>query len=303
MPSASIYIYDYKNDAATDSAKLREIELANFPGVADFHTLGMAYDAATSTLFAVSHAKAGPRIETFRLDVDKAVATHIDTIAHPLIRAPNAIALIDDKNFYVTNDHFFPASASKVLSLLETYLGLATGTVVRIRLTDGDAGEVQDAQIVARVPFANGIEVLNDTTIAVAATSRGAVYLYEPQDPGSLTYKAQIKLPFMPDNLSSSGGKLMIAGHPHAPSLTKFAETRHVCNDATELLSASAKLKEFCETGLATSWAAEWSESEGLRHLYVGTDYPSSATVVKDANLGMGIIAGLYAKGILVWRE
>jgi hypothetical protein len=51
----------------------------------------------------------------------------------------------------------------------------------------------------------------------------------------------------------------------------------------------------------ATSWTAEWSDSDGLKNLYVDTEYPSSSTVVKAQ--GIGIIVGLYAKGIFVWRD
>jgi hypothetical protein len=87
------------------------------------------------------------------------------------------------------------------------------------------------------------------------------------------------------------------------PSLTKFTTTRHICNDAGELAKADDEMKQYCTTAKATSWVAEWSEKDGLKNLYVGTEYPTSATAARDPKRGVGIISGLYAKGILVWRD
>lgn len=296
---ARLYAYDYKAASIPDSEALKGIELAGFSAGADFHTLGMAYDPKTSTLYVINHARAGSRIDMFKLDTGTLVATHVGTIQHPLIHAPNALALINGDEFYVTNDHFFTAKQSRILSQIETLLAPPAATVVHVKL---HAGRVE-AKVAARMPYANGIELINSTTVAVASTTRGAVYMYTTaQDPATLQYHSQLRLPFMPDNLSLSGGKLMIAGHAHMSSLVKFAKTRHVCNDPEELAKASADIKDYCPRAATTSWVSEWSEAEGLKHLYVDTEYPTSATATRDAARGVGIIAGLYAKGILVWR-
>lgn len=309
MVSANLYIYDYQDAAKPDAEALRQVKVINFPGIADFHTLGMVYDEASSTLFASNHAQAGARIEMFNLDLDKLVATHTGTIQHPLIHGPNSIALVNSKEFYVSNDHHFLAKQSIILAKTETMLALPLGTVVHVKLAEGkDSSEVEQAKVVARVAFANGVEILNSTTVAVASTSRSAVDLYQHHEDGSLTYKSSIRVPFLPDNLSLHGGKLIIAGHPHLPSLTKFTHTRHICNDPKELVKASADMKEYCQAGesgqgQATSWVAEWTEKDGVKSLYAGTEYPTSATAARDSKRGVGIISGLYAKGILVWRD
>ncbi|PNY22487.1 Serum paraoxonase/arylesterase 1 [Tolypocladium capitatum] len=299
VTSAGLYVYDYREDGLADAKALKSIELADFPAGQDLHTLGMAYHQATSTLFVSNHAKAGSRIEMFKLDVGALTATHVRTILHPLVHAPNAIALIEGDEFYVTNDHYVLARQSMILAQMETFLAAPTGTVVHVKL---GADGVQ-AKVVARVPFANGIEMLNSTTVAVASTSKSAVYLYTRSSDATLKYQSRFSVPFMPDNLSLSAGKLLIAGHPHLPSLRRFASSRHICNDAVELGGAAAEMKEYCSTAEATSWVSEWSETGGLRHLYAGTEYPTSATAVRDAKRGVGIVAGLYAKGIMVWRE
>ncbi|KAM0427807.1 hypothetical protein ACHAPT_007264 [Fusarium lateritium] len=299
VANADLWAYDYENTAKPDAESLTRIKLADFASARDFHTLGLAYHQETSTLYVTNHAKAGPRIEIFKFEVESLTAKHIRTIEHPLIYAPNAIALISDKEFYVTNAHYFTRAQSKILNILETYLSLPLGPVVHVNL---EQPEVQ-ATVVARVPFANGIEVLNSSTVAVASTSMAVVYLFNTPDKLTFEKPSKIHVPFLPDNLSWANGKLLIAGHPFAPACTKFAQTRHICNYPSELEAATPEMKEYCAKGEATSGVAEWSEEGGLKHLYSSTEYPTSTTAVRDAKRGVGIITGLYANGILVWRE
>ncbi|KAM0194825.1 hypothetical protein ACHAPI_006833 [Fusarium lateritium] len=297
--NAELWAYDYEGVNEPDAQSLKKISVTGFPGADDFHTLGMAFDRETSNLFVTNHAQAGSRIELFKLDVSSLTASHIRTIQHPLVNGPNSIALINGHEFYVSNDHHITKKQSKLLSNLETYLATPTGTVVHVSLKNPGI----HVKVVARVPFANGIEILNSSTVAVASSSRAAVYLFNTPDATTFKQSSKIHLPFLPDNLSGSDGKLMIAGHGHMPALAKFTYARHVCNDPFEFERASAAAKEVCAKGDAVSWVSEWSESEGLKHLYVDTEYPSSSTAVKDAGRGVGIITGLYAKGILVWTD
>ncbi|KAF5251881.1 hypothetical protein FANTH_3063 [Fusarium anthophilum] len=297
--NAELWAYDYTITDGPDAESLKRIKLAGFPYASDFHTLGMAFDLETSNLFVVSHAVAGSRIELFNLDIGSLTASYIQTIQHPLINAPNSIASINGQEFYVTNDHYITKKQSFLLSNLETYLGPATGTVVHVSLKDSDL----DAKIVAWVPFANGIEILNSSTVAVASSSRAAIYMFNTSDATTFKETSRIKLPFLPDNLSRSGENLMIAGHGNMPALAKFTQSRRFCNDPYEYERADPTIKKSCGNLQAVSWVSEWSESEGLKHLYVDTEYPSSSTAVKDSGKGVGIISGLYAKGILIWRD
>ncbi|KAJ4247779.1 hypothetical protein NW762_012988 [Fusarium torreyae] len=298
VSNAELWAYDYEAADGPAAQSLKQISIIDFPHVDDFHTLGLAFDRETSNLFVTNHAKAGSRIELFKLDIASLTASYIQTIQHPLIHGPNGIALINGHEFYVTNDHYITKRQSVFVSQLETYLGTPTGTVVHVTLKDSQV----HAKVVAWVPFANGVEIFNSSTVAVASSSRAAVWLFDTPDATTFKYSSKIRLPFLPDNLSGSGDKLMIAGHGHMPALTKFTHARHICNDPVEFERADSNAKEFCATGEAMSWVSEWSESEGLKHLYVDTKYPSSSTAVKDAGRGVGIITGLYAKGILVWK-
>jgi hypothetical protein len=51
----------------------------------------------------------------------------------------------------------------------------------------------------------------------------------------------------------------------------------------------------------APSWVAEWDGNpEGkLRHLYVGTEYGTSTSTVRDVKRGVGFVVGLYEPGVL----
>lgn len=273
----------------------------------DFHSLGLAYDESTSTLFVSNNRRDGPRVDLFKLDIGALQAKHFRSVRHDLIHGPNAIVLKNSHEFFVTNDHYFLMAKSRFLSQLETYLALPLGTVVHVDISDP---ETTNATVVARVPFANGIELVNKTTLAVAATSKSQVQLYTITDGTqadpvpSLSYKSSIRLPFNVDNLSlSADGRLLIAGHPHAPSLVQFAKTRYICNDPAELVKADDTMRGYCQTGQAASWVSEWTEAGGLKHLYADTKYPTSATAAYDSERKIGIIVGLYAKGILIWRD
>ncbi|TGJ79111.1 hypothetical protein E0Z10_g9657 [Xylaria hypoxylon] len=314
VESGKLYIFNYKDTGLSDDEALKPLEFVDFKFQADFHTLGMAYDEPTSTLFVASHRHDYPAIEMFKLDLKAYTATHLRSIQHPLIHGPNSIVLINDHEFYVTNDHHFVIRDYPILNQLETNLGLPGGSVVYVdispTLTDPEV-PVQ-ASVVARLSFANGIELLNDTTAVVASSAKATVYFFSVSKPDSnavsglprFTPVSEFRVPFAPDNLSvSKDGALIIAGHPHVPSLGKFAKTRHICNSPEELAKADARMQETCKTISAPSWAARWTEDGGLTTLYTDVEYPSSATAVRDSDRKTGIISGLYAKGILVWKE
>ncbi|KAI0427055.1 putative paraoxonase [Xylaria sp. FL1042] len=313
VENGKLYIFDYKNTGASDDEALKQLQFVDFKLESDFHTLGMAYDEPTSTLFVASHRHDHPAIEMFKLDLKAYTATHLRSIQHPLIHGPNSIVLVNDHEFYVTNDHRFLIRYHPILAQIETNLGLPGGSVVHVdisaTLKDPEA-TVQAHVVVPRLSFANGIELLNETTAVVASSATGTVRFYtiskleDSKGVPVFTQSSQFRVPFVPDNLSiSKDGALLIAGHPHVPSLAKFAKTRHICNSPAELAKADAAMQETCRTLAAPSWAARWTEEAGLETLYADTEYPSSATAARDSDRKMGIIAGLYAKGILVWKE
>lgn len=274
---------------------IHAVDFANFDK--DFHPLGIEFDAATSppTLYVINHSRdSGSVIEVFHYT--SGVATHIKTFKHPLIHSPNSIQSLGNGKLLVTNDHYMRAAISPLLSKIETFAGIPGGSVV---YTDIYAPE--DTKELAHIPFANGIALLNATTVAVASSAKSGVYFYTlDRTARSLKFRKLLRTPSAVDNISvDSAGKLLLAGHPFAPSLMKVAEGRANCN-----VHGTEEEQKPCAC-TAPSWVAEWSEAEGLRDVYKddGEEFCSSSTFARDAGRGVGIVSGLYEKGILVVKS
>lgn len=294
--SGHIWIYDYTTPNLRDEEALKPLVLTNFDGAADLHPLGFEIDTATSTLYVINHARSGSVIEVFQLSVADAQAKHVRTFTHPLIHTPNSVQSLGDGKLLLTNDHYIRAAVSPILSKIETFSGLPGGTVVYTDIRNASA-----TKVLARVPFANGLRLLNATTVAVASSSKAGVYLYT-WDPvaHALKFEKYIRTSAAADNLSvDSRGKLLISGHPFAPGLMVVSKGRANC-----VLDGTEEEKKACECN-APSWVAEWSEEGGLKELYKndGSEFCSSTTFVRDVGRGFGIVTGLYEKGLLVVRE
>ncbi|KAF2110134.1 hypothetical protein BDV96DRAFT_615436 [Lophiotrema nucula] len=290
--NGGIYLYDYANPGLPDEEALKRITLKNFE-TDDFHPLGIEYEADTSTLYVVNHAQSGSVIEIFSLAPTAATATHIRTLKHPLIHTPNSIHALGDGKIFFTNDHFMRAAVSPLLSKIETFAGIPGGSIVYLDINKPDT-----AKTVARLPFANGIAMLNSTWLAVASSSKAGVYFFEVTPEYDLKSKGYIRTPSGVDNLSvDSKGKLVMAGHPFAPALMKISKDRANCVHESE----NEEERKACECG-APSWAAEWSSDGGIKEFYKGFHFCSSSMAVRDVSRGIGMVSGLYDKGLMVFR-
>lgn len=275
---------------------MKQLTLINFKAPLDFHPLGIEYEAATSILYVINHSRhSGSVIEIFKVSVQDNTATHIRTFQHPLLHAPNSIQALGDGKLFVTNDHWMRAAVSPLLSKIETFAGIPSGSIVYTDVNDPDS-----TKILARVPFANGVTLLNATTLAVASSSKAGIYFFTVNVDRSLVLRNMVRTPAGADNISlDSNGALLIAGHPFAPALMSVSQGRAECNfDGTEAQ------REACRC-TSPSWAGEWTEKEGLRSLFAddGSLFCSSSTAVRDVKRGVGFVSGLYDKGLFVFRE
>lgn len=295
--NGKIWIYNYTTPNLPDNSALRPLLLLNFPHKHDLHPLGIEYHHQTSTLYVINHSRHHRSVlEIFKLDMAAATATHVHTFSHHLLHAPNAIHVLAPGKLLVTNDHHFRAAVFPVVSKVETFSGLPGGTVVYV-----DVQEPEQTKVLARVPFANGVRLVNASTVAVASSSKAGVYFFEwvPRA-REMLFKRLLRLTVSVDNLSlDARGRLLLAGHPSAPSLMVVSKGRARCD-----LAGSEEEKRACAC-TAPSWAAEWSEEEGLREVYKndGGEFCSSSTFVRDVGRGIGMISGLYERGLLVVRE
>jgi arylesterase/paraoxonase len=283
-----IWVYNYSGAGSIKPLKLVNFDLKE----ATFHPLGIEYWAPSNTLYVINHGTLISTIEIFSVDFSKSTATHVRSFSHALIPYPNSLALVGKDEFYVTNDHLIGARTSQLFAKIETYLSIPLASVVYVDLN------AEKVAVSARVAWANGITLLNPTTIAVASTSTPGVYLYsyDPETKILVNLSLQ-RLPFFPDNISTdSRGRLLITGHPHPPSLEIVSKTNYQF-DLDGKKDDSARPR-------SPSWVVEW-DGEMVRDIYVddGTEFGCSSTAVWDNSRGVGIITGLYEKGILVWTN
>ncbi|KAI3342359.1 hypothetical protein F4824DRAFT_445863 [Ustulina deusta] len=305
--NAELWAYNYTSPSLSDAQSLLAIKIVGL--YTELRTVGLEFHEPSATLFVTNLGREGPRIEQFHLDLETLIATHRRTLSHPLLRAPNSIAALSGSEFFFTNQHHFTARESgRLLWALETYVALPIASVVHARvLEDGTL----DAAVVARQAYPNGIALLNGSTLAVAATNKRLVNLYTilPGKPTQahrrLQFEMSIWLPFLPDNLavSKGDGALLIAGHPHLPSLNKFARSRRVCHRPEAVAAGGEEAQKMCDKTTAASWVSEWTPEGGLKHIYAGWEYPTSSSAVRDREKRVGIVSGLYGKGLLVWRD
>ncbi|KAK0864383.1 hypothetical protein LTR87_015832 [Friedmanniomyces endolithicus] len=307
-PETGLYLSRYSDP---DYIEPQKLTLTNFhPGPANFHPLGITYDPGSKSLFVVHHAALGTRLETFRLNRDRLEAKHISSISDPLLLTANNVVALNSATLLVSNDHFFAKRSHGWLTMLETYLALPLASLVRVDLDITRAQGPPNVTVLARLPFANGVAVLNGTTVAVASTVRAAVYLYTSPSgfaKGTADVKLveTVRLHFLPDNLSvDSNGALLIAGHPFAPALEARARagTGGACG-VLETATATGNGEEDGECPVAPSWVAEWTAEGGVRDLFVGRGFGSATTAVRDVGRGRGMVVGLYERGVLTWSE
>lgn len=249
----------------------------------------------------INLAEAEARVSIFKLSAVEMAATHLGSFQHASLSAPNSVVAISESEYLITNNHFFSRRKSAILPLLETYLGVPGGSIVYVDMKPTLIKDAPVIETIGRLGFANGIALFNDSTVAVASSSMASVTLYSIgkeryRGPPKLMHYQTIKVPLHPDNLSVDGnGKLLIAGHPHAPSMEKLAKNSARCN------SVGNESKKGCDRIKAPSMISEWSERDRFKTLYAGIDYDSSSTALRDVDRQIGMAVGLYAKGMMVW--
>jgi arylesterase/paraoxonase len=276
-----------------------------------FHPLGLGYWPATRTLYVANHGPAGPTIEVFKVNKQVTAVTHVRTIENELLNTPNSVTPISEHEIFVTNDHRWEIKDHKEMAKLETYLAYPGGSVVYMNTLTNYTEKL------TTLPFANGVAILNKTTLAVASTTTPAINIYNinttKNNTKALTHRQKISVSFWVDNLkASSSGKLLIAGHPWPPALQKIAHTNHQYSFGETLGMGGGWVGGgLPDNGLpveerfrAPSWVAEWDgNAKGkLRDIYVGMEYGTSTSFAKDEGRGVGIVVGLYERGVLVGK-
>ena len=180
------------------------------------HGISMYRSDSIYTIAVVNHTVDAHTIEFFELADGK--LTHIRTEKSSQFISPNDIVLLDEKRYYVTNDHAYEHGFGR---LIEDYGNLAISNVLYF---DG-----QDFQVATDgISFANGINYdVNRNLLFVASPRRFLIKVFEPQNDGSLKFIEDIPCGTGVDNIEfDTDGNLWVGCHPNLLHFTAYAKQK-----------------------------------------------------------------------------
>lgn len=206
----------------------------------DFHPHGISLYRSNENqlfLFVINHKGSDEEVvERFEWKNDSLI--HLESIADKnMMTSPNDIVAMDEKRFYVTNDHYYTAGVSQTL---EEYLQRPLSFV---NYYDG-----KSFRTVARdIGYANGINQTPDGKyIVVAATSGRALHVYEIEEDANLKEVDKIDLGTGPDNIDfDRDGNILIACHPKLLKYVAHAENAKNYSPSQVLKIKFNKPKDF----------------------------------------------------------
>lgn len=317
-PRGSIWVYEFDKPRHISP---RRLHLDGFPETSDFHPLGIDVLPATKSgepthVFIVNHGRNDSTVEQFKLVEGNGVVTplayhaqYVRTWKHSAIHSPNAIVPLSPTSFFLTNDHRFtrrlPHPIGKVVPLIETLFIIPGGWVDRLDLVEG--GEINVTRAISHVPFANGIALSPDgKEVAVISTTEGTVQLYDRDSTtNTLTFRERVYIPHSPDNVSydERKGSILVAGHPHFPSLAKLVKKEFQTSPSWVIEVEKRNLSHEVPTDGEAPYPAYKRVSPNpnykLTTVYQsdGLHYSTSATGVRH---GKDLfVVGLYGDGLL----
>ncbi|KAJ2936666.1 hypothetical protein H1R20_g426, partial [Candolleomyces eurysporus] len=334
-PRGTLWVY---NPSSSERSQPKRVTLKDYPEGHDFHPLGFelwpSYGGNSSNLYVVNHARKRTVIEQFVINPSNpTVAKHIRTISSPYFVAPNSVALTSPDSFYVTNDHLITRRwpiIGPIVPLLESVFALPLAFISHVTLkppsAEPSSTEIENHTFAAKfLPFPNGISLSsNGRQAAVASSSLGRVFFYS-RDPATNVLTPQtdktVTLPFCPDNVrftegegSGSEEELLVAGHPHFPSLITLAKNVTGATSGSWIVSVIPSThhqdqQRSFDTHAAVSASQFVSAGPGytLKTLFQSSGeqggFVSSSTGIRDPDTGALYVSGLYdEKGVIECR-
>ncbi|PVF93376.1 hypothetical protein CPB86DRAFT_742801 [Serendipita vermifera] len=291
------------------------LTLQNFNSTHDFHPLGIdIFTGAAnepSTLFVINHMRDSKRtVEVFELyDESPPRLVHVRQLYHPMFWAPNSVAALSHKDFFLSIDHWFKRDGlwpwKLFMPVVESALMLPLGMVEYVQF--GPTGINVTVPAIG-VPFANGLALSKDgSKLAVASTSACKVKVYEVSEEG-LKLKDTINLPFSPDNMGyEQDGSLIVAGHPHFPSIVRYSKRKQAIAPSW-VVSISDRIQSLQDdTDLQAPYSVynrtNTHDRYAVKTLYQsdGSGWSASSTALwSNKKQDKLIVSGLYSEGILV---
>ncbi|WP_298782392.1 hypothetical protein [uncultured Polaribacter sp.] len=166
------------------------------------------------TIAAINHTKEGEFIEIFTLL--KQELTHQKTLKNQSILSPNDIVLVNENQFYFTNDHKYHDG---FMRLLEDYLGLEISNVV---FFDGKNYK----EVANGISYANGINFDKKRNLVFVASPRKfLVKVYQKNNDNSLAFIENIDCKTGVDNIEfDKNDNLWIGSHPNLLHFASYAK-------------------------------------------------------------------------------
>ena len=165
-------------------------------------------------VMAISHTLTEHFIEIFELKGTK--LTPIKTLQDDSMISPNDLVIINENEFYFTNDHGYTKGIGK---FLEEYAGLAVANVVHYK--DGKYEVVANG-----IAYANGINFDKKRNFVYVASPRNfQVQVYERKTNGKLSFIENIPCGTGVDNIDlDTAGHLWIGAHPNLLRFKAYAK-------------------------------------------------------------------------------
>jgi len=199
------------------------------------HGISMVKSDSTYKVIAVNHTTKGHSLEVFKLIGGELI--YKETLKDSLMVSPNDVVIVDNDNFYFTNDHKYTKGIGR---LMEDYAGLALSNVVYF---DG-----QNYQIVAEgIAYANGINFdAKRNLLYVASPRKFLIKVYSRNNDGTLNFIEDIPCGTGVDNIELDvHGKLWIGGHPNLLRFAAYAKNKEKTSPSEILTIDYRGLKDY----------------------------------------------------------
>ncbi|HVK79119.1 MAG TPA: hypothetical protein VM915_00770 [Verrucomicrobiae bacterium] len=188
---------------------------------AAFHPHGIGVhvdDEGAATLMVINHGQGweGPASSVEIYALEEGVLLHVETIVLDGMARLNDVTPVSPQSFYATNES--EADRHSWRNATDFMLRRGSGALA---FHDG-----QSTRIIANdLAFANSVERLGASTLAVSDSIRGEVRIFEGDvDIGGVELAEVIDVGAGPDNLTADGeGGLLVARHDNLQHFAQFA--------------------------------------------------------------------------------
>ncbi|MDX2221760.1 MAG: hypothetical protein SFV21_03360 [Rhodospirillaceae bacterium] len=254
-----------------DSAAVPRPALSSEPPTFKPHGMSLfAGPDGAQTLFVINHLPDGTHaIEIFERGAEGGLFAHIDTVRGPELFAPNDVAAVGPREFYVAND---TGARNGLQRAAEQIFGSGYSTLVHYL-----DGKLQ--VVAANLAAPGGVNAAADGARVFVAETQGQRVLIFNRDrvTGALELSAAVDIEGLPDNIDiAPDGAAWVTAHGSAAGLV-----RHFIDAANPAPSLVHRLA-LDDRGF---WRAEAKYSSDGRNLSAG-----SVAVPVDGNLVLGSI-------------